>query len=65
MADCIARNLVLETYPLEDYRKQSPLIGEDVYEAVDLTACVEKRISAGGTSVSSVEEQIAFVKTQI
>ena len=65
VADCIARNLVLETYPLEDYRKQSPLIGEDVYEAVDLTACVEKRISAGGTSVSSVEEQIAFVKTQI
>ena len=65
VADCIARNLVLETYPLEDYRKQSLLIGEDVYEAVDLTACVEKRISAGGTSVSSVEEQIAFVKTQI
>ena len=65
VADCIARNLVLETYPLEDYRKRSPLIGEDVYEAVDLTACVEKRISAGGTSVSSVEEQIAFVKTQI
>ena len=65
VADCIARNLLLETYPLEDYRKQSPLIGEDVYEAVDLTACVEKRISAGGTSVSSVEEQIAFVKTQI
>ena len=65
VADCIARNLVLETYPLEDYRKRSPLIGEDVYEAVDLTACVEKRISAGGTSVSSVEEQIAFVKTKI
>ena len=65
VADCIARNLVLETYPLEDYQKRSPLIGEDVYEAVDLTACVEKRISAGGTSVSSVEEQIAFVKTQI
>ena len=65
VADCIARNLVLETYPLEDYRKRSPLIGEDVYEAVDLTACVEKRISAGGTSVSFVEEQIAFVKTQI
>ena len=65
VADCIARNLVLETYPLEDYRKRSPLIGEDVYEAVDLTACVKKRISAGGTSVSSVEEQIAFVKTQI
>ena len=65
VADCIARNLVLETYPLEDYQKRSPLIGEDVYEAVDLTACVKKRISAGGTSVSSVEEQIAFVKTQI
>ena len=62
VADCIARNLVLETYPLEDYQKYSPLIEEDVYSAVDLSVCVEKRISLGGTSVASVYEQIAYVR---
>ena len=65
VADCIARNLVLETYPLADYQKHSPLIEEDVYTAVDLSVCVEKRISLGGTSVSSVHQQIAYVKEQM
>ena len=65
VADCIARNLVLENYPMEDYQKHSPLIGEDVYSAVDLSVCVEKRISMGGTSVSSVREQIAYVREQL
>ena len=65
VADCIARNLVLENYPLEDYQKHSPLIGEDVYSAVDLSACVEKRISLGGTSVTSVRQQIAYVREQL
>ena len=65
VADCIARNLVLENYPLEDYQKHSPLIGEDVYSAVDLSACVEKRISLGGTSVASVRQQIAYVREQL
>ena len=65
VADCIARNLVLENYPMEDYQKHSPLIGEDVYSAVDLSACVEKRISLGGTSVASVRQQIAYVREQL
>ena len=62
VADCIAKGLVLETYPIEDYQKHSPLIEEDVYSAVDLSVCVEKRISLGGTSVASVREQIAYVR---
>ena len=65
VADCIARNLVLENYPMEDYQKHSPLIGEDVYSAVDLSVCVEKRISLGGTSVASVRQQIAYVREQL
>ena len=65
VADCIARNLVLENYPMEDYQKHSSLIEEDVYSAVDLSVCVEKRISLGGTSVSSVRQQIAYVREQL
>ena len=65
VADCIARNLVLENYPIEDYQKYSPLIEEDVYTAVDLSVCVEKRISLGGTSVASVRQQIAYVREQL
>ena len=62
VALCIKENTVLEALPLETYRQFSPLFDADLYEAIDLTVCVEKRISEGGTSLKSVREQIVFVK---
>ena len=62
VALCIQKNTVLEELPLDEYQQFSPLFDEELYEAIDLMGCVEKRISEGGTSVSSVEAQIAYVK---
>ena len=62
VAECISLSCVLEELPLEKYRTRCELIGEDVYAAIDLAACVEKRKSAGGTCRASVEAQIALVK---
>ncbi|MCF0228173.1 MAG: argininosuccinate lyase [Parasporobacterium sp.] len=60
--DCIEGGMVLETFPLESYKAYSELFDQDVYEAIDLTACVEKRISTGGPSVKSVEQQLEYVR---
>ncbi len=65
VARCIAEGCVLETLPLETYRQYSDLFGEDLYQDIDLLNCVQKRISEGGTSVQSVEAQIAYVKEQL
>ncbi len=65
VAKCIKENKVLETLTLDEYREFSELIDSDVYEDIDLNVCVEKRISEGGTSVSSVEKQINFVKEKL
>ena len=62
VAKCIEENEILETLPLEKYKEECDLIDEDVYKAVDIKECVEKRISDGGTSISSVEKQIEYVK---
>ena len=62
VAKCIADGCVLETLPLDEYRKFSDLFDEDLYRDIDLITCVEKRVSEGGTSAASVEEQIAYVK---
>ena len=62
VAKCIAEHTVLEALPLEAYKEFSPLFDADVYEAIDLRTCVEKRISAGGPTVASVEAQLAHVK---
>ena len=65
VAQCIRAGLVLEPLPLSEYRKYSELFEEDLYQDIDLLTCVEKRISEGGTSVSSVEAQIAYVKENL
>ena len=59
VGDCVKSGAVLEELPLETYQQYSDLFDPDVYEAVDLTACVEKRTSAGGPA--KVQEQIDYV----
>ena len=65
VAYCIQNNTVLENLPLETYLQYSDLFDEELYTAIDLMTCVEKRISKGGTSVASVEAQINFVKEML
>ncbi len=62
VAYCIQNNTVLEDLTLDIYRQYSDLFVDDLYPAIDLFNCVQKRSSQGGTSVASVEAQIQFVK---
>ncbi len=63
VAKCIAEGKVLETLTLDEYRAYSELFDTDLYGEIALETCVAKRISEGGTSVSSVEAQIAHIKS--
>lgn len=65
VAKCIAENKVLEDLTLEEYKMFSELIAEDIYEAIDLVTCVEKRISTGATNLANVEMQIGFVRNAL
>ena len=65
VARCIAEGRVLEELPLSVYRMYSELFDEDLYAEIDLLTCAEKRISEGGTSVASIDAQIAYVKEML
>ena len=65
VADCIAKDCVLDDYPLTEYKKHSEIFEEDLYTEISLKTCVEKRNSLGGASPKSVREQIAFVKKEL
>ena len=62
VAYCIAHDKVLEDLDIEVYRNFSKLFDESVYSAIDLSVCVEKRMSEGGTSTLSVRKQIADMR---
>jgi len=63
--ECTERGLTLETYPLEDYQKKSPVFAEDVYKAIDLATCVQERRSQGGPARASVEAQLQSQKERM
>ncbi|MBQ8338749.1 MAG: argininosuccinate lyase [Oscillospiraceae bacterium] len=65
VAKCISEGKILETLTLSEYKEFSELFDEDIYTEISLETCVSKRISEGGTSVASVEKQIAFVKSKL
>ena len=65
VAECIQKGLVLDEFPISEYKKYSEAFEEDLYEEISLKTCVEKRNSEGGASPKSVREQIALVKAQL
>ncbi len=65
VADCIREGLTLETLPLERYRAASQLFEADIYDEISMEVCMERRTSAGGTSVESVRAQIASAKAKL
>ena len=65
VAQCIAESCVLDELSIEKYKEHSELFEEDLYEEISLETCVSKRISEGGTSVGSVEKQIAYVRKEL
>ncbi|MDE6666517.1 MAG: argininosuccinate lyase [Ruminococcus sp.] len=65
VAQCIEKNLTLETLPLDDYRAMTELFDNDVYQAINLETCVRERKSEGGPSPDAVSEQIAIAKKSL
>ncbi len=65
VAECISKGCVLDNLPMEAYRAHSELFEDDLYDEISLETCVSKRISEGGTSVASVERQIAYARKEL
>ena len=65
VALCIQENTVLEKLDLKTYQSYSELFAEDLYQAIDLVTCVEKRTSVGGPCEASVNAQIDYVKERL
>ncbi len=62
VAKCIKENTVLEDMPLQNLKELDPIFEQDVYDYINLKTCVEKRISEGGTSPASFDNQIKYIK---
>ncbi len=55
---CIANNTTLEKLSLEQFKQFSDLIEDDVYDAISLKTCVEKRLVTGGPSSKAMTDYL-------
>ena len=62
VAYCIDHKTDFESLPLDTYREFSDLFDEEIYDAVNLDNCVNRRTVYGGPSKDSVLRQIALVR---
>ena len=63
VSECMKNGQVLETVPFARYKELSNLFDGDVYDAIRLETCVEKRTSEGGTGKASVLAQLEWLRT--
>jgi argininosuccinate lyase len=57
---CIAENKALDDLTLEEFRSESSVIDEDIYEAISMKTCVEKRLTLGAPGRAAMEQVIAL-----
>ncbi len=56
---CIEKKIPLDDLPLEEYKKISPVFEEDIYEAISMKTCVEKRNTIGAPGEEAMKKVIA------
>lgn len=57
---CESNRLELDDLTLDQFKKYSPLIDEEIFKVISIKSCVERRDSYGGTSPASADVQLAL-----
>lgn len=59
---CIEKNISLDELPLADYHSVSPVFQEDIYDAIRMKTCVEKRNTLGAPGPDAMKEVMTYYK---
>ena len=62
---CIEKDCSLDELPLGEYQKISPVFDEDVYEAISMKTCVEKRNTIGAPGEEAMKQVLAINETYL
>ncbi len=59
---CIAENKALDDLTLDEFRLESDVFEEDIYDAISMKACVEKRLTKGAPGEAAMREVLGIYK---
>ncbi len=55
---CESKGIALDDMTLDEYKAISPVFEEDIYEAISLKTCVEKRLTIGAPGKTAMEQVV-------
>jgi argininosuccinate lyase len=59
---CLEKDIALDEMSLEEFKAISPVFEQDIYEAISMKTCVEKRMTLGAPSRAAMEKVIKINK---
>ncbi|MBQ2986224.1 MAG: argininosuccinate lyase [Tyzzerella sp.] len=62
---CIEKDIALDDMTIEEYKAISPVFEEDIYEAISMKTCVDKRTTIGAPSKESMEKVIKIYENYL
>ena len=62
---CIEKDISLDELPLSEYKAICDVFEEDIYEAISLKTCVEKRLTKGAPGKAAMLEVIKICETYL
>ncbi len=62
---CIDKGIALDDMTLEEFKAIHPVFEEDIYEAISMKTCVEKRMTIGAPGQEAMKQVIAIYKKQL
>jgi argininosuccinate lyase len=62
---CIEKGIALDDMTLEEYKAISPVFEQDIYDAISLKTCVEKRMTIGAPGQEAMKKVIEIYKKKL
>ena len=62
---CIGKNIALDDMTLEEFKAISPVFDEDIYDAISMKTCVEKRMTIGAPGQEAMKKVIEIYRKEL
>lgn len=62
---CIERGIALDDMTLEEFQAISPVFEADIYEAISMKTCVEKRVTIGAPGQEAMKKVIEIYRKRL
>ena len=62
---CIEKNIAIDDMSLEELKQMSPVFEEDIYDAISMDTCVNKRLTIGAPGKEAMEKVIESYKEYV